>query len=39
MLGVSGIAISVLLTMLALIILPFMPESLADSDVDPAFQY
>jgi molybdopterin-containing oxidoreductase family membrane subunit len=39
MLGTSGIAISALLTMLALKILPFVPHSLADNDVDPEFQY
>jgi len=38
MLGVSGIAISVLLTMLAVKILPFTPSSLADTDVDPEFK-
>jgi Ni/Fe-hydrogenase subunit HybB-like protein len=37
MLGVSGIAISTLLTLLALKILPFMPHSLADFEVDPEF--
>ncbi|MDM8559111.1 NrfD/PsrC family molybdoenzyme membrane anchor subunit [Candidatus Parabeggiatoa sp. HSG14] len=35
MLGVGGIAISTLLTFLALKILPFMPHSLADFEVDP----
>ncbi|BAP54919.1 electron transport protein DsrP [Thioploca ingrica] len=35
MLGIGGIAISVLLTTLALKILPFLPASLADADLDP----
>lgn len=38
MLGLSGIAITVLLTMLALRILPFLPRSLADVDIDPEFR-
>jgi len=37
MLGMGGIAISALLTMLALKILPFVPHSLADFEVDPEF--
>lgn len=37
MLGVGGVAIAVLLTLLALKILPFLPRSLADTDVDPEF--
>lgn len=37
MLGISGIAIAVLLTVLALKILPFLPRSLADIDVGPEF--
>ncbi len=35
MLGIGGIAISILLTTLALKILPFLPTSLADADLDP----
>jgi Ni/Fe-hydrogenase subunit HybB-like protein len=35
MLGFSGIAIFVLLTVLAVKILPFLPSSLADTDLDP----
>jgi molybdopterin-containing oxidoreductase family membrane subunit len=35
MLGIGGIAISILLTTLALKILPFLPVSLADADLDP----
>ena len=35
MLGIGGIAISILLTTLALKILPFLPASLADTDLDP----
>ena len=35
MLGIGGIAISILLTTLALKILPFLPASLADADLDP----
>jgi len=38
MLGMSGIAISALLTILALRILPLMPRSLADADVDDTFK-
>ncbi len=38
MLGLSGIAISALLTVLALRIMPFMPRSLADSDIDETFK-
>jgi len=38
LLGFSGIAISALLTTLAIKILPFLPRSLADVDVDPEFQ-
>jgi molybdopterin-containing oxidoreductase family membrane subunit len=38
MLGLSGIAISALLTVLALRIMPFMPRSLADTDVDESFK-
>jgi len=38
MLGFGGIAISALLTVIALRILPFMPRSLADTDVDPEFR-
>ncbi|MEN8219011.1 MAG: NrfD/PsrC family molybdoenzyme membrane anchor subunit [Pseudomonadota bacterium] len=38
MLGLSGIAISALLTVLALRIMPFMPRSLADNDVDETFK-
>ncbi len=34
LLGLSGIAISALLTMLALKILPFMPDNLAKADID-----
>ena len=37
MLGLGGIAISALLTLLALKILPFVPHSLADFEVDPEF--
>jgi Ni/Fe-hydrogenase subunit HybB-like protein len=37
MLGMSGIAISALLTLLALKILPFVPHSLADFEIDPEF--
>jgi len=37
MLGMGGIAISALLTLLALKILPFVPHSLADFEVDPEF--
>jgi len=37
LLGLSGIAISALLTVLALRILPFMPCSLSDIDIDPQF--
>ncbi len=35
LLGIGGIAISILLTVLALKILPFLPCSLADADLDP----
>lgn len=35
MLGIGGIAIAILLTTLALKILPFLPASLADADLDP----
>jgi molybdopterin-containing oxidoreductase family membrane subunit len=35
LLGIGGIAIAMLLTALALKILPFLPASLADEDVDP----
>jgi len=38
MLGMSGIGISALLTVLALRILPFMPSSLADSEIEEAFR-
>ena len=38
MLGLSGIGISALLTVLALRILPFMPRSLADTDIDDTFK-
>jgi molybdopterin-containing oxidoreductase family membrane subunit len=38
MLGLSGIAITILLTLLALRILPFLPRSLADVDIDPEFR-
>lgn len=37
MLGMSGIAIAVLLTLIALKILPFLPRSLADADVGHEF--
>jgi len=37
MLGMSGIAIAVLLTLFALKILPFLPRSLADADVGQEF--
>lgn len=37
LLGMGGIAIFVLLTTLALTILPFLPRSLADSDIEPEF--
>ena len=37
LLGLSGIAISAFLTVLALRILPFMPCSLSDIDIDPQF--
>jgi molybdopterin-containing oxidoreductase family membrane subunit len=35
MLGVSGLGIALLITALAVKVLPFLPESLADADVDP----
>jgi Ni/Fe-hydrogenase subunit HybB-like protein len=35
MLGFSGIAISIVATMLAMKILPFLPASLADTELDP----
>ncbi|MCK5876807.1 MAG: polysulfide reductase NrfD [Candidatus Marithrix sp.] len=38
MLGISGIAIASLLTVMAVRILPFMPRSLADTDIDEAFK-
>ncbi len=38
LLGLSGIGISALLTVLAVRILPFMPRSLADSDIDETFK-
>jgi molybdopterin-containing oxidoreductase family membrane subunit len=38
MLGFAGVGISALLTVFALRILPFMPRSLADTDVDPEFR-
>ncbi|RKZ92797.1 MAG: molybdopterin oxidoreductase [Candidatus Parabeggiatoa sp. nov. 1] len=38
LLGISGIAIAALLTVLALRILPFMPCSLADIDIEPQFK-
>ena len=37
MLGISGFAISIFATLLALKILPFMPSSLADVDIDRDF--
>jgi molybdopterin-containing oxidoreductase family membrane subunit len=37
MLGISGFAISIFATLLALKILPFMPSSLADVDIDKDF--
>ncbi len=39
MLGLSGVAISALLTVIALRILPFMPRSLADADIDDTFKH
>jgi molybdopterin-containing oxidoreductase family membrane subunit len=38
LLGFAGVGISALLTVFALRILPFMPRSLADTDVDPEFR-
>lgn len=38
LLGIGGIALFVLLTTLALKILPFLPRSLADSDIEPEFR-
>ncbi len=38
LLGIGGIAISVLLTMFALMILPFVPHSLADPELDSEFK-
>jgi molybdopterin-containing oxidoreductase family membrane subunit len=38
LLGVSGIGIALALTTFALKILPFLPQSLADADVDPHHQ-
>ncbi|HHB92436.1 MAG TPA: molybdopterin oxidoreductase, partial [Thioploca sp.] len=38
MLGVSGIAIAAFLTVVAVRILPFMPRSLADTDIDETFK-
>lgn len=38
MLGLGGVGISALLTVFALRVLPFMPRSLADTDVDPEFR-
>jgi Ni/Fe-hydrogenase subunit HybB-like protein len=38
MLGIGGVAISAFLTVMALRILPFMPRSLADTDVAPEFR-
>jgi len=35
LLGIGGIGIALLLTALALKVLPFLPDSLADTDVDP----
>jgi molybdopterin-containing oxidoreductase family membrane subunit len=35
LLGVGGIAIALLLTAYAIRVLPFVPQSLADADVDP----
>ncbi|MCK5523458.1 MAG: polysulfide reductase NrfD [Thiomargarita sp.] len=38
MLGISGIAISAFATMLALKLLPLLPRSLADADIDDTFK-
>ncbi|MDM8568051.1 polysulfide reductase NrfD [Thiotrichales bacterium HSG1] len=38
MLGISGIAIAAFLTVAAVRILPFMPRSLADTDIDETFK-
>jgi hypothetical protein len=38
MLGISGIAISAFATMLALKLLPLLPRSLADADIDETFK-
>jgi len=38
LLGIGGISLFVLLTTLALKILPFLPRSLADSDIEPEFR-
>ena len=35
LLGVSGIAIALVITVFAIKVLPFLPQSLADTDVDP----
>jgi len=37
LLGISGIGISALMTIIALKVLPIMPRSLADVDIDPEF--
>jgi molybdopterin-containing oxidoreductase family membrane subunit len=39
LLGISGIGISVVLTGLALRILPFLPSSLADDDIEPVLRH
>jgi molybdopterin-containing oxidoreductase family membrane subunit len=38
MLGFMGVGIAALTTVLALRILPFLPRSLADAEIDPMFQ-
>jgi molybdopterin-containing oxidoreductase family membrane subunit len=38
LLGVGGIGIALIATALAVKVLPFLPESLADADVDPHFK-
>jgi molybdopterin-containing oxidoreductase family membrane subunit len=37
LLGLGGVGLALVLTVFALKVLPFLPESLADSDVDPHF--